>query len=132
MARRRSRNTEDRDTSDIASLLAPPALPLEPLHEVLAPLRELEDLRSYHPEAEHRRPRAADLRSSSDVVLRPRQVTKKTRSNRDVFGFRVPEKVLVCARRQERREVLHALRRTRSGAGARRRRSRYSHLSCRR
>jgi len=48
-----------------------------------------------------------------------------------VLRFRWPLRLLVCARRRQRREVLHALQRTGKGSGGgRRRRNFYSEVFC--
>lgn len=44
--------------------------------------------------------------------------------------FEAPKKVLVCVRRKQRREVLHALKRTRKGAGSAKRRNQWSDVKC--
>lgn len=50
-----------------------------------------------------------------------------------VVGFAQPRSVLVCIRRKQRRQVLHALRLTGKGArAAKRRRTPYTGISCRR
>lgn len=48
------------------------------------------------------------------------------------IGFRNPERVLVCVRRQRRKEVLHAFRKTGKVGQKRPRRSASSSISCRR
>lgn len=51
--------------------------------------------------------------------------------SREPIGFGDPSTVAVCVRRKQRREVLHAYRRTRKGSGAgRRRRNEYSNTKC--
>lgn len=60
----------------------------------------------------------------------PRRVLAKTSLNRLGMAFEAPKRVLVCVRRKQRREVLHALNKTRKGAGARKRRNQWSNVSC--
>lgn len=45
-------------------------------------------------------------------------------------GFAVPKRVAVCVRRQQRKEVIHALGKQGAGARARRRRSVWSNVDC--
>lgn len=49
---------------------------------------------------------------------------------RDQLRYTYPDQTAVCLRRKQRREVLHALRRTRKGAGGKKRRSYRSNIHC--
>lgn len=119
-----ARRSGQRDTSRIATpRVLDPLFRLAPL-----PLAVFEDRRDFNPDGPYRRPATFSRRAFADVVLKP---APRAFSFPDVFGFRVPDKVLICVRRKQRREVLHALRRTGSGAGRRRRRNYYSAVSCR-
>lgn len=85
----------------------------------------LEDRRRFHPDGRFSRP-AAVPRSAARVVVR-----RATRFKfPDVFRFRVPERVVMCVRRKERREVLFAKNRTRSGGA--KARNYWSSVSCKR
>lgn len=85
----------------------------------LTPLRTFEDNRVFHP-AGPLRP-AVSLRSRLDarIVYRKRMLE---RSNANVVshmvGFAVPEVVVKCIRRKQRREVIHAKKLTGKGASA--------------
>lgn len=119
----RSRRSSNRPTaipSSIASRwLVRPIVPL-------SPLIELEDRRAYHPERVYRAPRASVRKAAQIVVKRSGRPFRFP----DVLGFRQPRRVLLCVRRQMRKEVLFAHRRVRSGAGGRRRRNYWSGISC--
>lgn len=88
-------------------------------------LRE-NDQRFYHP-AGKGRPLVSVTRSSTR--LNPDLVGTKARSQQRRFLY--PDRVSVCIRRKIRRRVLHALRLTAKGAGARRRvRTGWSFAGC--
>lgn len=101
-------------------------------------LKEWEDRRTYHPEGRFR-PAMAVPKSARIMVDRP--VTKKHTKLSDRlyknalrgFGkiaFRDPARVLLCIRRKERREVLHALNRTSPGRGKKKRKNFWSAIRC--
>lgn len=82
------------------------------------------DRRTYHPAGSFLRPVSAK-RAHSRLVIPP----SADLSHR--IGFAVPNKVAVCVRRQQRKEVIHALGLTGRGAGARvRRRGPWSDVEC--
>lgn len=119
---RRANNRRQRDTIDIASPLLERAqlrqsTTLADLGSLLerSYLQEIEDNREFHPLREDR---PAGARRRSD-----RMFTDATRlfGGRTQIGFARPQGVAVCVRRKTRREVLHALKRTRGGAGAKKR-----------
>lgn len=131
---RRSRNhttEEERDDPLIANLLAPIApAPLlspsySPSHDLLT---EIEDRRSFHPDA--------FFRSALDTE--GRNVNPKARhkpgpfSRIDFPAFDTPSRqVAVCIRRKTRREVIFAKKKRGKGARARRRRRNYySNIRC--
>lgn len=138
-----SRRSRRRDGSTIARARA--------LHPVLAsvrlsPLRpslNLMDGRFFHFDPPARSLSARPFHSQ--VVLRNRSRPHVDRmaflrrfpsQTKAVIAFRSPRRVSVCVRRQERREVLHALGRSGRGAGYRRHRAKYrwtrdSLISCR-
>lgn len=88
---------------------------------VTSPLTEIEDLRTYHP-----------LRSEREIVAftsGPEKILARpsARTQRDItitplphrLGVTEPNKVIMCVRRQQRKEVLHALRKTGRGQARR-------------
>lgn len=129
MARRRRRDEVQRDDFTIAN----PTLLFRPSYVVdRGPL--LSDDRTYHPDDPFR-PAVSHWIGARDVV--DRNVNKSSRKSRvgrwdtlHGFGFRVPNAVNVCIRRKQRKEVLFALRKTGRGAGAPRRRNRWSDVRC--
>lgn len=95
-----------------------------------APLRLIEDRRTFHP-LQHFRP----ARTLSGHPVGP--VTVKTSVNkRNTFiarglRFDLPPRVAICVRRKKRKEVLHALKKTGKGkGGGRKRRNWYSNIGC--
>lgn len=134
MAKNRSRGGRD-DLSPIAN----PRL-LRPLSPSVSPsnyttLLDVQDNRTFYPE---------EFRPALDIDGRPHTFQypspKKTRLNKDRFAglrklssrvqFANSENVLICVRRKRRKEVLHALKKTGRGGQKRRRRTRYSSISC--
>lgn len=105
-------------------------------------LTEVQDNRRWHPEpmkpaltkvGGHARIVAKDLQrlsAQNKNVSGPNGPRKSQRSISSRLAFDVPERVLVCVRREQRRQVLFAKRAVRSGAGQKRRRSRWSDISC--
>lgn len=96
-------------------------------------LRELEDRRTFHPDGGLRVP-VAFRRSSAKLVASRVQKWPVVRTWNDIpvgVSFSVPFDVLRCVRRKVRKEVIHALRLTGKGAGAkRRRRDDFSNVRC--
>ena len=94
----------------------------------LSPLTEIEDRRTYHPLFDDR-----PARTVEGTPVRPHRVTK-SKYSRLPFGlqFAQPNRTLVCVRRKQRQEVLHALKRTGRGGSSRRhkRRNHYSGVQC--
>lgn len=110
----------------------------------LGDLFAVQDLRTYHPERDHRK-RLTVLGVPSKVRIaavesvrhpQPKSKINKRAANwppalPSAIEFQAPKRVLVCVRRKARREVLHAL----GGAGGRvkrPRRNRDSNVICRR
>lgn len=137
MARRSGNRTLNRSAgarSPYRSLVARPLLPaivIRPLD-----LRVFEDRRTYHPD--RLRPPLTvsrrDQRKLLDVATRGavRSQPPLHRPARSVLSFAVPKKVLICMRRERRRETLFALGRTGRGARSVKRRNEWSAVSCRR
>lgn len=88
-------------------------------------LLAIEDRRTFHPARMFRAPLSVSRRAFAKVVARPNRAL-----HRETFSFAVPQKVALCVRRKERREVLHALKRTRSGGGRSKRRNAWSAVKC--
>lgn len=100
---------------------------IRPRRALLAPVvRRSPDLRTFHPERVFR-PLAAP-RSAARVVVRRNAPFRFP----DVFRFAEPRRLALCVRREERRQVLHALGRVRSGRGRAKHRNALSNVSCRR
>lgn len=130
MARSRSRYgtnvspTARQQFSSLASLLS--ALNVRPVPRPVSFLSQVEDRRRFDPSGFFRRAQALSVLASS-VRLKRRVPFNR----RDVFKFAIPDHVAVCVRRKQRREVLHALKKTGAGARAERRRRNYlSEVSC--
>lgn len=126
MSRRSRRRRRDDPPTSLATLIGPPLSHRSP---VLSTLGEWEDRRAYDPTSPTRNYTTFRSRSSAEIVAtKPTPVRKVFRP-----AFRTPQDVVVCVRRHQRKEILHALGRT--GRGARRarpRRTATSHISCRR
>lgn len=125
MARRRP----DRFNSVVDPLdgLLTPGRLLDGLDRARSLVRSIEDRRFFHPERDYRPALSFGRRSSvvisSSVAGRHVGVPARVR-------FDLPERVAKCVRRKERREVMFAKRKTRKGAGSRRRRDWWSDVSC--
>lgn len=86
----------------------------------LSPLLEIQDNRQFHPEGAYRRPLSvfgsgAEWSVDSDAKRNQAVLPKSGLRMRPTF--RDPSRTLVCVRRGQRREVLHALRKTGRGSG---------------
>ena len=128
MARRRGRRSQRTSAKPVRSLTVRLSRP--PVYVPRREYRDIEDRRRYHP-----------LKLFAPPKLfsgKPARVTvQRVRRRRSVvpIGIRFlnVERVLVCARRKERREVLFATNKT--GGGVRRkkpRRTPFSEVSCKR
>lgn len=62
--------------------------------------------------------------------LRPKSTTSATWLPRASFRFETGATIPICAKRKIRRQVLHALKKTRSGKGSPKKRNRWSSISC--
>lgn len=116
---RSSRSTARRDTFDIANQRLPRRNyePTSTRFRKLRSLIDVEDRRQYHPDRSFRA--ARDIRGSPSVSLKAPSVQKGTTvSKRGVqrntfsFTFGQPEQVATCVRRQTRKEVINALRKS--------------------
>lgn len=95
-----------------------------------APLRLIDDRRTYHP-LKHFRP----AKQLSGHPVGPVVVKTPSNKNRAFIAhqlrFAAPKKTLFCVRRKQRKEVLHALKKVGKGkGGGRKRRNWYSNIGC--
>ena len=123
-----------RSTSGSSGTRRPPAEPL--LDRILSvttlpfsPL-QVDDRRFFDPAGPLRPAYSvyrADRRliAKSSTVGSPRNDTLSAR-----VGFAVPKRVAVCVRRQQRKEVIHALGKQGGGGSRRRRRNSWSDIDC--
>lgn len=98
----------------------------------LSSLAPIEDRRTFHPEQAFR-PARSFSRANHVLVARPdRTRSGQVRLSVPVgVGFGDPRRVIICVRRRQRREVLHALGKTGRGKARRPpRRSYYSDVRC--
>lgn len=94
----------------------------------------IEDRRTYYPDKIVRPAVTMSRRDQRRLVEKARDVNREGPSRFDALrlGFAVPEKVAICVRRNQRREVILALNKGGKGAKSPRRRTEYSEISCRR
>lgn len=148
MARRRSaRSSSQRETTDFANdpeLLARTinraAFQPSPLVHHTSPssqiLRDIEDRRTYHPDGPSRAARSYDRPTHTLVLpVHPKNVNKRAGRASSALPktvqFQAPKRVLVCIRRNARKQVLFALNKTGKGARSRKhRKSEYSSIRC--
>lgn len=130
--RRRSRSSGYAYGIPSRRLLDPltPFLPLSPLPRSVFPPRSLPGDRRFY--APHRHFTAVQVSGHpSHRLVVPPKIRLRLYSPPVSVGFHAPHRVAVCVRRKERREVLFAERRTGKGSRAsRRRRDRFSDISC--
>lgn len=97
----------------------------------LTPLTQFEDRRTYHPDSIARN--ATSFFSNAHSLQVPigktgRELLEKFPSSR--VGFTDAKNVLICVRRKQRKEVLHALKKTGKTGQKAPRRSFYSDIQC--
>lgn len=130
-------NNRVRDTFAIASDFADRTF--EPVSRSLHPTPDLFDqvtnyispaVRSYLPQIEDRRTfhPAGEARPTETPRRHPK--VKLLKSSRGVEVFGLPKEALVCVRRGQRKEVLHALGKTGRGSSPPRRFSSFSKVRC--
>ncbi len=98
-------------------------------------LRQLEDRRTYYPEKVRPAASFSKPRHRLTVIDRVGETPNKFRGisqTKAIVAFKAPQKVLICARRQIRKEVLHAYNKAGKTGQRRPRRNEYSNVSCRR
>lgn len=138
MAKGRSQQRQKtRDTSTITNqrlrfenLIKP--LPTISISNISKTLSQIEDRRTWHPSGSFRNARSFNNPYHVLVAPRPRVKLKTHSYPTHQVGFYQPKKVLICVRRQTRKEVLHAFNKTGKGGQRRPRRTYYSSVSCRR
>lgn len=128
--RRRSISLQRARPYSVANEVAANIIITRRLLASLSPLTMLEDRRVFHPERDYRPARTFSRIDQRRLVPASLVTDRIMRSGQ--LRFAVPDKVVVCVRRKQRREVLHALRRTGKGAGAPRHRNYQSDISCKR
>lgn len=98
----------------------------------LTPLQLVEDRRTWHPDGRIHRP--IRMTTTQRPRLKPVAFSAPKFKNTlpTKIGFDVPRKVAICVRRKQRKEVLHALKKTgRSGGGRKKaRRNIHSDIHC--
>lgn len=110
-------------------LLNLPDSPTRPLTEILTPkfFSQVEDNRRWNPTPGPKNFTGSQAR----VTDRPRRNNYNPFLMRGDLGFVNPERVIRCARRHIRREVIFALNKNKKGSGAsRRRRNEWSSVHC--
>lgn len=136
MARKRhTQNPTSMDERDdfspsLEKLLRPPILKQNPPLTAFSPsptkilkntLRDIEDRRTWHPQAD-KRPARSITRSQHKLVI-PKSSGSRPLPKR--VQFDAPKQVLICIRRKRRKEVLFAKKKTGKGSRARRHRHNY-------
>lgn len=130
MAKKRNRSAQ----RDHLSIARPSAV----RNYVPKPVVLVSDRRAFHPRGETAplsSPRKSQRRVVEKVVVSQPNRNKMGRAGKPAHhykvAFSVPRKVELCVRRQRRRQVLFAMRRTGKGSRAvRRRRNYWSGVSC--
>lgn len=125
----------DIETLDQSVGRQPRAVEIRPVKR----LSSLEDRRRWVPGAEAPRdvagrparqvyqPRRAKPVQAERKILQPKS---RMFFGKSVWSFNDPRKAVICLKRTVRRQVLFALRRTRSGAGKSKRRNEWSSVEC--
>lgn len=110
-----------------------PELPLGPSKNPFNPvsLTAVEDRRTFHPRGPTR-PAAMFTTPNHRLRVRPNPALRNLHAVSPSVAFQAPEHVLVCVRRQRRREVIHALGHAGAVGQKRPRRNHFSSISCRR
>lgn len=133
MARRGRRETRSRMTRQSAVFQLPRIRPLTPPLSLPTRqgLRLVEDRRLYHPRGALRSARVFSGHPVKPLVARSPRFAVRRPGVPKAVGFAEPRKTLICVRRKQRKEVLHALARTGKGSGfGRKRRNNYSEVKC--
>lgn len=93
-------------------------------------LNEIDDRRTFHPAGPARN--AVSFHSSTHTLVIPPTTQHPTRSVDVPAGvaFQAPHDVLICVRRKQRKEVLHATKKAGKSGQKRPRRNYYSEILC--
>lgn len=126
--RRKRMRSEERDAIAVSMPRRMPP-PVRSDFSSLADLIEIEDNRTWTPVPFHS-PVSVFLKADANVNVGRKRNVQFAYNARDIFRFERPEHLARCVRRKQRREVLFALRRTRSGRGRPKRRNYWSDVSC--
>lgn len=143
----KSKRYGQRDTARIANYVADRTKPwsrtvgaYQPENFYKRPLSEVQDNRTWDPEDKPRAKTTSGGRPRIDVKSNTRKAAQAAKlfhpsslvgEVTSRLGFKVPGTVIHCIRRAMRREVLFAIRKTRKGSGAKkRRRTDYSDIDC--
>lgn len=133
MAKRRS-GLRDNSIISNPGLHAPRILTPRPPRTWSQNLRLVEDRRSYHPEALTQMRPVRMINSQRPRLIPVAFSSPKYKFNNLVptaIGFKIPNKVAICVRRKQRKEILHALKKTGRGKRTSRgRRSQWSDIHC--
>lgn len=126
-----ARRGRQRSLQNVGSLHVRPPV-LAPVFErpiaVRSALSLLEDRRLFHPGRDFGPARSFSRRDQARVVIK--QSVSKPAAFSSRVQFAVPAKVVVCVRRHQRKEVLHALGKAGGKVSRRRRRNSWSHVDC--
>lgn len=111
------------------------ALPHPGTHLAQTFLREVEDRRDYHPLGRFRAARQLSGHPVERNVIKPTRLNKArpflAHSVPIGIKFKAPKKTALCVRREQRKEVLFAKKKTRAGSRGKKHRNWYSSISCR-
>jgi len=93
-------------------------------------LLSIEDRRTSHPDGPVRAPRSTRAFHVNYQLAAPRQNKSNPWDVPSGIQFEDPSRVLICIRRKQRKEVLHALKKTGKSGQKRPRRNHYSEVLC--
>lgn len=108
-----------------------PILTFRPSPVPTSPILQLEDRREWHPEREYKPVRAIRRAATQIVATKPSRLHSPVGS-REILAFADPTKVSICARREIRKRVLHALGKSGRNGQRSRRLNAQSQISCKR
>lgn len=132
MAKKRSRRRRDSEKAQHFSnprLLSPVRTVVSRPHVTATPLREIEDRRSYHPLDFFRPARQLSGHPAKPHVQKTNKAAPQVMRS---LRFAVPEQTAICVRRNQRKEVLFAKKKTRRGSGSKKHFNWFSKISCKR
>lgn len=128
MSRRRRHSERGRDlTNSITNDIQPQTF--NNLFQSLLPAPvvdpAIEDRRRYHPLKEYAPPQAT-RRYAAGLVLRGAHALQ----TKAPIGFRAPNQVMICVRRKQRKEIMHAKRHAGKGGMRKPKRNIWSDIKC--